>query len=202
MPDLMIWPQFFHKNFSFYKYSYYYYLLLFHFRLRGGELFDFISEKERLSEEEASNFIQQILLGLKHMHSKHIAHLDLKPENIMLKNPDSHHLKLIDFGLSRKIKPGEEVREMWVKVRHIFAKGPECPLLASYQMWFCQKLLKNTKYNSQIVKSWQFLWNPHLVVPKSSTSGSHTRGDVSYEFFFQSGDMSNLAIIGAKNLNF
>ena len=30
----------------------------------------------------------------------------------MLKSPDSHHLKLIDFGLSRKIKPGEEVREM------------------------------------------------------------------------------------------
>ena len=46
--------------------------------LRGGELFDFISEKEALSEEEASDFIQQILLGLKHMHSKHIAHLDLK----------------------------------------------------------------------------------------------------------------------------
>ena len=89
-----------------------YFFFFFHFRLRGGELFDFISEKERLSEEEASNFIQQILLGLKHMHSKHIAHLDLKPENIMLKNPDSHHLKLIDFGLSRKIKPGEEVREM------------------------------------------------------------------------------------------
>ncbi len=47
-------------------------------RLRGGELFDFISEKERLSEEEASNFIQQILMGVKHMHSKNIAHLDLK----------------------------------------------------------------------------------------------------------------------------
>lgn len=47
-------------------------------RLRGGELFDFISEKERLSEEEASNFIKQILEGLKHMHSKYIAHLDLK----------------------------------------------------------------------------------------------------------------------------
>ena len=48
------------------------------FSLRGGELFDFISEKERLSEEEASNFIKQILLGVKHMHTKHIAHLDLK----------------------------------------------------------------------------------------------------------------------------
>ena len=30
----------------------------------------------------------------------------------MLKCPNSHLLKLIDFGLSRKIKPGEEVREM------------------------------------------------------------------------------------------
>ena len=32
-------------------------------RLRGGELFDFIAERERLSEEEASHFIKQILLG-------------------------------------------------------------------------------------------------------------------------------------------
>ena len=48
------------------------------YRLRGGELFDFISEKERLSEEEASDFIKQILLGVKHMHSKGVAHLDLK----------------------------------------------------------------------------------------------------------------------------
>lgn len=88
------------------------YVFVSFYRLRGGELFDFISEKERLSEEEASDFIQQILLGLKHMHSKNIAHLDLKPENIMLKSENSHLLKLIDFGLSRKIKPGEEVREM------------------------------------------------------------------------------------------
>ena len=29
-----------------------------------------------------------------------------------------------------------------------------------------------------------------------------TRGDVSYEFFSPSGDASNLAYIGAKNLNF
>ena len=28
-----------------------------------------------------------------------------------------------------------------------------------------------------------------------------TRGDISYEFFFPSGDMSNLAYIGATNLN-
>ena len=30
----------------------------------------------------------------------------------MLKNLTSHQLKLIDFGLSRKFKRGEEIREM------------------------------------------------------------------------------------------
>ena len=30
----------------------------------------------------------------------------------MLKSDQSHSLKLIDFGLSRKILPGEEIREM------------------------------------------------------------------------------------------
>ena len=30
-------------------------------------------------------------------------------------------------------------------IRHVFAKGPDCPVLVSYHMWFCQKLLKNVK---------------------------------------------------------
>ena len=47
-------------------------------RLRGGELFDFIAERERLTEEEASFFIKQILLGVQHLHSHNVAHLDLK----------------------------------------------------------------------------------------------------------------------------
>ncbi len=38
--------------------------------------------------------------------------LFLQPENIMLKNEKGPLLKLIDFGLSRKINPGDEVREM------------------------------------------------------------------------------------------
>ena len=37
-------------------------------------------------------------------------------------------------------------------------------------MWFCQKLLKKAKTNTQIMKIWLFLWNPHLVAPKSATS--------------------------------
>ena len=40
--------------------------------------------------------------------------------------------------------------------RHVFAKPPECHILASYQMWFCQKFLKNAKNYTKIVKIWRF----------------------------------------------
>lgn len=44
----------------------------------GGELFDFLAQKESLSEEEATRFIKQILDGVNYLHSKKIAHFDLK----------------------------------------------------------------------------------------------------------------------------
>ena len=50
----------------------------FYFRVAGGELFEYLAEKDKLSEEEASAFIKQILDGVEHLHSKYIAHLDLK----------------------------------------------------------------------------------------------------------------------------
>lgn len=48
------------------------------FRVSGGELFDFLARKESLCEEEATQFIKQILDGVHHIHSKGIAHFDLK----------------------------------------------------------------------------------------------------------------------------
>lgn len=48
------------------------------FRVSGGELFDFLAQKETLSEEEATQFIKQVLDGVQYLHSKRIAHFDLK----------------------------------------------------------------------------------------------------------------------------
>ena len=50
----------------------------------GGELFDYIVRKDRLSEKEAVKFYQQIISGIEFLHSKGIAHRDLKPENLLL----------------------------------------------------------------------------------------------------------------------
>ena len=63
-----------------------------------GELFDYIVEKERLTEEEGAKFFFQLINGIEYIHSKGIAHRDLKPENLLL--DDNYYLKIIDFGLS------------------------------------------------------------------------------------------------------
>ncbi|XP_028661378.2 death-associated protein kinase 1 [Erpetoichthys calabaricus] len=81
----------------------------------GGELFDFLAEKESLTEEEATEFLKQILDGVHYLHSKQIAHFDLKPENIMLLNRNALHprIKLIDFGLAHKIDFGNDFKNIF-----------------------------------------------------------------------------------------
>lgn len=44
----------------------------------GGELFDFIVERGRLSEDDARRFFQQIISGVEHCHKHMVAHRDLK----------------------------------------------------------------------------------------------------------------------------
>ncbi|XP_028650902.1 death-associated protein kinase 2 [Erpetoichthys calabaricus] len=106
--------------------------------ISGGELFDFVAEKDILTEAEAIEFMKQILLGLSYMHSKNIAHFDLKPENIMLQGKDVPHpnIKLIDFGLARRLQEGEEYKSLCGTPQYI---APEIvnyePLTVAADMW-------------------------------------------------------------------
>uniref|UniRef100_UPI0037E94D41 death-associated protein kinase 2 isoform X2 n=1 Tax=Semicossyphus pulcher TaxID=241346 RepID=UPI0037E94D41 len=81
----------------------------------GGELFDFLAQKESLSEEEATQFIKQILDGVQYLHSKRITHFDLKPENIMLldRNNPLPRIKLIDFGLAHQLEAGSDFKNIF-----------------------------------------------------------------------------------------
>ncbi|KAM6899515.1 death-associated protein kinase 2 [Xenentodon cancila] len=104
----------------------------------GGELFDFVAEKENLLESEAIEFMKQILEGLRFMHRSNVAHFDLKPENIMLSDKVSEHpnIKLIDFGLAHRFQEGEEYRSTSGTPQYI---APEVingePLSTAADMW-------------------------------------------------------------------
>ncbi|KAI3992872.1 hypothetical protein MKX01_034222 [Papaver californicum] len=66
--------------------------------ITGGELFDKIVHRGRLSETEARRYFQQLIDGVDYCHSKGVYHRDLKPENLLLDSQGN--LRISDFGLS------------------------------------------------------------------------------------------------------
>jgi len=79
----------------------------------GGELQTVLDAEEGLQEQYAARFMRQILEALSYLHSNNIAHLDLKPQNLLLTGayPECD-IKLCDFGISRVIQSGVAVREI------------------------------------------------------------------------------------------
>ncbi|KAB1283612.1 Myosin light chain kinase; smooth muscle [Camelus dromedarius] len=71
----------------------------------GGELFErIIDEDFELTERECIKYMRQISEGVEYIHKQGIVHLDLKPENIMCVNKTGARIKLIDFGLARRLE--------------------------------------------------------------------------------------------------
>lgn len=85
--------------------------------LNGGTLRDLVKSKGALTEEEALEIELPIAKAVAFLHSHHINHLDIKPDNIMFRE-DYHSGKrmpvLIDFGLAKhfddKGKPTSTIR--------------------------------------------------------------------------------------------
>ena len=50
----------------------------------GKDMFEFVKELNYLPEQEAAFIVQQIIIGVRYLHSLGVVHRDLKPENIMV----------------------------------------------------------------------------------------------------------------------
>ncbi|KAH1191563.1 3-phosphoinositide-dependent protein kinase 1 [Glycine max] len=69
----------------------------------GGELFDQITRKGRLSEDEARFYAAEVVDALEYIHNLGVIHRDIKPENLLL--TAEGHIKIADFG---SVKPMQD----------------------------------------------------------------------------------------------
>ncbi|XP_073318222.1 striated muscle preferentially expressed protein kinase [Pagrus major] len=72
------------------------------------ELLERMSKKTTVKELEIRWSVQQVLEGLRYLHQKNIAHLDIKPENILMASPGSDQIRICDFGNAMKLDSSEE----------------------------------------------------------------------------------------------
>lgn len=69
--------------------------------VKGGELFDRITQKSFYSEKDARDLVSILISALKHCHDNNIVHRDVKAENLlMVSDEDDADVKLVDFGFA------------------------------------------------------------------------------------------------------
>jgi len=78
----------------------------------GGELFDAITGKDKVSLHDTRELISTMLETLNYFHGKGIIHRDLKPENILLEGcKDFKCAKIIDFGIAAEFDGRSKLNE-------------------------------------------------------------------------------------------
>jgi len=64
-----------------------------------GDFFDFITQHRAFMDEKlARTYFRQLINGVEYLHASGVAHLDLKPENLLIAS--DYNLKITDFDLS------------------------------------------------------------------------------------------------------
>merc|ERR1719229_406617 len=69
-------------------------------KLHGGPLLEHIQRRKFFTESEGSSIVRHLAEAIQFLHSRGIAHRDLKPDNVLCVNSDqTEEVKLCDFDL-------------------------------------------------------------------------------------------------------
>ncbi|KAG8504301.1 Serine/threonine-protein kinase BRSK2, partial [Galemys pyrenaicus] len=109
----------------------YLYLVLEH--VSGGELFDYLVKKGRLTPKEARKFFRQIISALDFCHSHSI--WDLKPENLLL--DEKNNIRVADFGMA-SLQVGDSLLETSCGSPH----------------YACPEVIRGEKYDGRKADVW------------------------------------------------
>ncbi|TRY99035.1 hypothetical protein DNTS_028610 [Danionella cerebrum] len=116
-----------------YENNKYLYLVLEH--VSGGELFDYLVKKGRLTPKEARKFFRQIISALDFCHSHSICHRDLKPENLLL--DERNNIRIADFGMA-SLQVGDNLLETSCGSPH----------------YACPEVIRGEKYDGRRADVW------------------------------------------------
>ena len=77
----------------------------------AGELFERIKRQTSFSEQQARAIFRQIAEAVAFLHARHIAHRDLKAENLIFETAAADSdLKLVDFGFATEFQDSTGLR--------------------------------------------------------------------------------------------
>eukprot|EP00826_Nyctotherus_ovalis_P013290 TRINITY_DN1356_c0_g2_i1.p1 TRINITY_DN1356_c0_g2~~TRINITY_DN1356_c0_g2_i1.p1 ORF type:complete len:610 (+),score=139.46 TRINITY_DN1356_c0_g2_i1:186-2015(+) len=150
----------------------------------NGDLFDFIAAADGLSEDAARWYFERILGAVHYLHSRGIAHRDIKLENVLL--DENYNPLICDFGLSARLEkiqfmtndPANRVGtencmspELFHNAEHspikddIFALGYLLFMLVAKHQPFQRPTADNSYYylikNNMILQYWHFMEKFH-----------------------------------------
>jgi serine/threonine protein kinase len=67
-----------------------------------GELYSFIEHTDRFEESMVRYILDQLLEGMKYLHSNGIVHRDIKPENLLINRKG--RIIIADFSFATRLK--------------------------------------------------------------------------------------------------
>jgi serine/threonine protein kinase len=73
-------------------------------RMRGGDVFDRITQKKKYTEKDARDLAKVLLDTVAYLHENNIAHRDLKPQCLLLKSKKNDaDIKISDFSFACRV---------------------------------------------------------------------------------------------------